>query len=57
MIFQWSPSMVYLKEKQQLLVTESNPVGLDTEREIITIHVFHLSPCNLETKKLMKNLQ
>ena len=56
---QWPLLIVYIKEKQQLLVSEgrtSNPMGKD-EEVVKHIHVFHLSPCNLETRKLMKNLQ
>ena len=52
-VSQWSSTIVYSKENQQLLISEllpSVPVGMDTEGEI-TIHVFHLSPCNLETRK------
>ena len=56
---QWSLLIVYIKEKQQLLVSEgekSYHIGMD-EEVVKPIHVFHLSPCNLETRKQMKNLQ
>ena len=53
-----SPALiVYIKEKQQLLISEgtsSDPVVWD-EEVMKPIHVFHLSPCSLETRKLMKN--
>ena len=55
-----SPALiVYIKEKQQLLVSEgtrSDPVSWD-EEVAKPIYVFHLSPCNLETRKLMENSQ
>ena len=51
--------IIYINGKQQLLVSEgltSDPIEMDKE-VVKPIHVFHLSPCNLETRKLMKNLQ
>ena len=55
-----SPSLIiYIKEKQQLLISEgltSDLFGME-EEVVKPIHVFHLSPCNLETKKQMKNLR
>ena len=49
----WPRLIVYIKEKQQLLISEgltSEPLNIDVEEDK-PIHVFHLSPCNVQKRE------